>query len=171
MGPATLRLDQIVAWFESHAPAGYAALVPLPDLAGLFLEEGHREGVRGDVAFMQAIVETGWFRWPSGSVRPEFNNFGGLGATDVNPNANRFPDARTGVRAHIQHLRRYADPTATTPSALHAPLVDARFDLVTPAGKAPLWNQFGFGIWASSRRVNPSYAESILSLFADALEA
>ena len=87
---------------------------------------------------MQAIVETGWFRF-GGSVPAWKNNFAGIGATDTNPAPAAFPDARTGVRAQIQHLRAYADPGATTCSVppLHRPCVDPRFALVVPKGKAP----------------------------------
>ena len=76
-------------------------------------------------------------------------------------------DARTGVRAQIQHLRAYADPTATTCSVppLHNPCVDPRFHLVLPKGKAPTWNVMGNGNWASAS----AYAGSILSLHAEAL--
>ena len=34
-------------------------------MAQLFLDEGAAAGVRGDVAFAQSILETGWFSWPS----------------------------------------------------------------------------------------------------------
>jgi len=34
-------------------------------MAQLFLDEGTAAGVRGDVAFAQSILETGWFNWPS----------------------------------------------------------------------------------------------------------
>ena len=47
----------------------------------MYLEEGQAEGVRGDIAFMQSIIETGWFSF-GGRVPPEANNFSGLGATD-----------------------------------------------------------------------------------------
>ncbi len=81
-------------------------------LAAIFIEEGAAEGVTGDVAFIQSIVETGWFRF-GGPVAGWMNNFGGIGVTDRNPSPAVFPDARTGVRAQIQHLRAYADPRAT----------------------------------------------------------
>ena len=35
-----------------------------------------------------------------------------------------------------------------------------RFDLVTPKGKAPQWNQFGNGNWAT----DPTYAAKIWNL-------
>ena len=116
---------------------------------------------------MQSIVETGWFRF-TGAVPAWKNNFSGLGAVDSSPgDAAAFPDARTGVRAQIQHLRAYADPTATTCAVppLHNPCVDPRFDLVSPKGKATTWNQMGNGNWASAS----TYASSILLLYTEAL--
>jgi hypothetical protein len=169
MGPARLSAAQLVAWFNNRTPrpAGvYAATVPVENLSGLFIEEGADENVTGDVAFMQSIVETGWFRF-TGSVPAWANNFAGIGATDTNPSPAVFPDAQTGVRAQIQHLRAYSDPTAVscTVPPLHHPCVDPRFDLVTPKGKALTWNQMGNGNWATAS----SYATSILTLYAEAL--
>ena len=169
MGPSRLSAPQLVAWFNGRLPrpAGeYAATVPVETLAQYFIEEGAAEGVTGDVAFMQGIVETGWYRF-SGSVPAWTNNFAGIGATDTNPNPATFPDARTGVRAQIQHLRAYADSSAFACAAppLHNPCVDPRFDLVVPKGRAPTWNQMGNGNWATS----PTYATTILTLFNEAL--
>jgi len=167
MGASAVTSAQIVAWFRNHPqPAGpYAASVPVDQLAQLFVSEGAAEGVRGDIAFVQSIVETGWFRF-GGSVPASYNNFSGLGATGGSgaPIAS-FPSAQMGVRAQIQHLRRYADSTATscTVPPLHYPCVDPRFDLVVPAGKAPTWNQMGDGNWATSS----TYASSILNLYND----
>jgi hypothetical protein len=171
MAPARLNAAQLVAWFngrQPRPPGTYAATVPVDTLAAYFIEEGAAEGVTGDVAFVQSVVETGWFRF-SGLVPAASNNFAGIGATDTNPAPAVFPDARTGVRAQIQHLRAYADPTATscTVPPLHHPCVDPRFDLVTPKGKAPTWNQMGNGNWATA----PTYATSILTLFTEALRS
>ena len=169
MAASRLTAEQIVAWFavrQSQVPGSYAATVPVDVMARLFVDEGAAEGVTGDAAFMQSVVETGWFRF-TGLVPAAANNFAGLGTTDVNPMTAFFADARTGVRAQIQHLRTYADPAAVscTMPPLHNPCVDPRFDLVTPKGKAPNWNQLGNGNWASA----PTYASSILSLYDDAI--
>ena len=169
MGASRLDARQLAGWFNTRQPrpsGTYAATVPVETLALYFIEEGAAEGVTGDVAFMQAIVETGWMRF-SGTVPAWKNNFAGIGATDGNPDAAAFPDARTGVRAQIQHLRAYADPTAyaCTVPPLHNPCVDPRFDLVVPKGKAPTWNQMGNGNWASAS----TYAGSILGLYSEAL--
>lgn len=159
-----LSVDQIVAWFDSVPKAAgwsYKASVPLRDLVGYYIDEGNAEGVRGDIAFAQAIIETGYF---SSVIAQTKNNYAGIGAVDTDPlgGAATFPDARTGVRAQIQHLRAYADPTATTAN-LHYPLVDPRFTLVSPKGKAPTWNQFGNGVWAT----DPTYSFKLVGQTGD----
>ena len=170
MGSARLSASQLVAWFNRRQPqpAGiYGATEPVEALASYFIDEGVREGVAGDVAFVQSIIETGWFRF-SVAVPGSKNNFAGIGAVDGSPgDAASFPDARTGVRAQIQHLRAYADPSAIscTVPPLHSPCVDPRFALVTPKGRAALWNQFGSGIWASSS----TYGNDILTRYQEAL--
>ena len=168
MGPSRLAASQIVAWFHGRQPrpaGSYAATEPVEALATYFIEEGAAEGVAGDVAFMQSVVETGWFRF-GGMVPASFNNFAGIGATDVTPTPAMFSDARTGVRAQIQHLRAYADPAAATCTVppLRNPCVDPRFHLVMPKGRATTWNQMGNGNWATAS----TYAASILSLYEEA---
>src|SRR4029079_1680523 len=101
-----------------------------------------------------------------GSIPGSYNNFAGLGATDTNPSPNIFRSAQIGVRAQIQHLRAYGDASlprhvcnlfAYSPP-LHTNCEDGRFDLVSPKGKAPTWNQMGNGNWATST----TYASTIL---------
>lgn len=172
MGPARLTAAQIVSWFNRREPrpsGTYAALAPVETLAVYFIEEGADEGVTGDIAFMQSVVETGWFRF-GGSVPPSANNFAGIGAIDSNPGAFAvFPDARTGVRAQIQHLRAYADPSALTCTVppLRHPCVDPRFHLVLPKGRASTWEQMGSGNWATAAH----YGTSILALYQEALNS
>ena len=168
MGPSALSASQLTAWFSGRSPqpgGAYGATVEVATLAQYYVEEGAAEGVAGDVAFVQGILETGWYRF-GGSVPGWKNNFAGIGATDSNPAPAAFPDARTGVRAQIQHLRAYGDPGASVCAVppLHNPCVDPRFALVAPKGKAPTWNQMGNGNWATSQ----TYASSILRLYNEA---
>jgi len=98
-------------------------------LAGIYIEEAAAEGVNHDVAFAQMCLETGSLRY-GGLVTPDMNNFCGLGSTGApGPNGpergNVFPDPRTGVRAHIQHLKAYA-----TKEPLNQELVDPRYSYV-----------------------------------------
>ena len=163
MGQSGLAPDQIAGFFWANQPPGSPCLtVSLEQLAADFVWQGNVENVRGDIAFAQSIVETGWFRY-GGQVQCWQNNYAGLGATDGGAQGASFPDADTGVRAQIQHLRAYADATATSCSVppLHTPCVDPRFDLVNPKGKAPTWNQMGNGNWATS----PNYASSVLGVY------
>jgi hypothetical protein len=168
MAASRLSSRQLIAWFDGRQPrppGAYAATEPLEALAAYFIEEGSVEGVTGDVAFIQSVVETGWFRF-TGIVPPSANNFSGLGATGAGSAHATFANARTGVRAQIQHLRAYADVSAVTCSVppLHSPCVDPRFAFVSPKGKAATWNQMGNGNWAASS----TYAQSILTLYEEA---
>jgi hypothetical protein len=169
MGGSRLTSTQIAAWVNGRQPRPsgvWSATVPLETMAAYYVEEGATEGVTGDIAFMQSVVETAWFRF-TGSIPASYNNFAGIGATDTNPTPAVFADARTGVRAQIQHLRAYADPSATacTVPPLRNPCVDPRFDLVVPKGRAPTWNVMGNGNWATAS----TYANSILTLYREAL--
>lgn len=163
MGPARIGATELAAWFNSRGVEGVRPSATIAELARLFIEEGRREGVAGDVAFIQSVLETGWFTFPDqGQVRPSFNNFAGIGAVDGGSIAGpaQFPDARTGVRAQIQHLRAYADPTVTC-SNFATTTVTPRCHLVVPRGKAPKWSQFGGGVWAT----DPTYASKIERLY------
>ena len=99
-------------------------------LAGYYIEEAAAEGVNHDVAFAQMCLETGSLRY-GGLVTPDMNNFCGLGSTgEIYPDGRQerghsFPDPRTGVRAHIQHLKAYA-----TREPLNQELVDPRYRYV-----------------------------------------
>ena len=119
----------------------------------ILYEEATDEGVRPELLFCQAMKETGWLRF-GGIVKVGEFNFGGLGATDVNPDANKFPDVRTGLRAQTQHLVAYAK-AGVNASDLHHGLVDVRFNLVNK-GSAPYVQYLGIPDnpqgtgWASS---------------------
>jgi hypothetical protein len=164
MRPAQVSAAQMAAWFRSSSAraSGYRATVPVETLARYYVEEGRAEGVAGDLAFIQAVLETGNFSWPGhGQVRANQNNFAGIGACDRGVcTVASFRSARIGVRAQIQHLRAYADRTVTVARLAH-PLESPRFHLVTPKGRSPLWEQMGGGNWAT----DPNYASKILDLY------
>jgi hypothetical protein len=158
LGRSLLSGEAIAAWYASTGIVPAAGL-DVGRLAGLFVDEGDAQGVRGDLAFAQSIVETGYFRF-GGLVRPRDNNYSGLGACDSCKRGIRFPSPLLGVRAQIQHLYAYADPAAD-PLKLARPLADARFSRVRPAGKAPLWELMGGGNWAT----DPAYAGKVLGVW------
>ncbi len=121
------------------------------DIAQIYREEATIEGVNYDVAFCQMCVETGFLRF-GGDVKPEQNNFAGLGAIGSGAQGPSFPDQRTGVRAQVQHLKAYA---STAP--LVQTVVDPRFRFVT-RGVAPLVSQLT-GRWAA----DPNYDKKIMA--------
>ena len=49
-------------------------------------------------------------------MKPEQNNFAGLGATGGGESGESFKDIETGVRGHIEHLLLYAGRPSTTRS-------------------------------------------------------
>jgi hypothetical protein len=108
LGPSRLTAKQMADFVvaQHYSPR---ITVPIQVLAQIYLDEGARTGVRGDVAFAQSILETAGFANP-GSAATD-NNFAGIGWCDSCAHGFDFPDARTGVRAQLQLLRVYVDPT------------------------------------------------------------
>jgi hypothetical protein len=162
LGKSLLSADQIADWYAS---TGIRSTSPtdIRTLARIFIDEGDAQGVRGDIAFAQSMLETGYLRF-GGQVRPSDHNFSGLGACDSCRRGLAFPDPVIGVRAQIQHLWAYASPSARA-DATARPNVDIRFDLVNPKGRAPLWEQMGGGNWAT----DPGYAGKVLRIYGDML--
>jgi len=136
-----------------------AALTRFPDISKLYREEGSMEGINYDIAFSQMCVETSFLRFGN-DVKPEQNNFAGLGAIGGGAEGASFPSARIGVRAQIQHLKAYAN---TEP--LVQELVDPRFRFVT-RGTAPLVDQLS-GRWAADLQ----YGSKIMSVLKRLYEA
>lgn len=163
MGQSRLTGEQIASWFNKQAIRP-AIDIPIVDLARLFVDEGNAQDIRGDIAFVQSILETGWFKYEGSMVKPTDNNYSGLGACDTCKRGNIFATPQEGVRAQVQHLWAYADPQAD-PTKTARPLVDKRFTYVQPYGKAPTWEAMGNGNWASGG----GYTEKILSLYAQML--
>ena len=119
------------------------------EFALIYKEEASMEGINHDVAFAQMLLETGYLRFGN-LVLAEQNNFAGLGATGPGHPGLSFPDARTGVRAQIQHLKAYASD-----APLNQDLVNPRYFLVR-LGSAPAIKGLA-GTWAA----DPLYADKI----------
>lgn len=113
-----------------------------PKLGSYYEEFGNHYGIRGDIAFAQALHETDDFRF-TGIVNPEQHNYCGLGATDPDHSGASFPTPEKGVLAHIQHLYAYAT-TDSLPEGYS--LIDPRFEKVK-RGSAKTWAALN-GKWA-----------------------
>lgn len=105
MGKPHVGANRIAAYITDKNPAAawYAKR-----LADTYIEEGMYEGVRGDIAAAQAMLETGNLTFKGSAVTPDQNNFCGLGVTSNGAKGCSFKTMRDGVRAHIQHLKAYA---------------------------------------------------------------
>lgn len=164
MGMSTTNLQQMVNYYNANAfyPSYYAqnnsGAPNIETFCRIYLEECQAEGVKAEVAFCQAMKETGFLRF-GGRVDISQYNFAGIGAVDSGTGAASFPDVRTGIRAQIQHLKAYASQ-----DGLVNPCVDPRFSLVT-RNTAPYieWlgiqeNPYGKG-WATAQ----GYGYSIIN--------
>lgn len=153
VGSSAIALGQMVAYYNSNAAyPGYYAGSDAPSIENfcqIYLEECNAEGIKAEVAFCQAMKETGFLRF-GGDVSITQYNFAGLGATGGVP-GNSYSSVREGIRAQVQHLKAYA---STEP--LNNPCVDNRFSYVA-RGCAPYveWlgiqeNPYGKG-WAAAK--------------------
>ncbi|GAF24935.1 membrane-bound lytic murein transglycosylase B [Moorella thermoacetica Y72] len=161
-GQPVASAAQLRAWIASEIPRlrvkmqeqYHRDLLPIPDLAELYLRIGAEYGIRGDLAFAQAAKETNFWQF-TGSVRPDQNNYCGLGALSSPNTGNEplngadptkvrfapgvygaiFASPEIGVEAHIQHLYAYATKKPLPPGKV---LYDPRFNLVQ-RGSATTW--------------------------------
>ena len=149
--------EQCVKYLLKNNPNPKISVSP-EEIVAYYYEEAGREGIRPDVAYAQALKETGFFRY-GGDVVPEQNNFCGLGTTGGGVKGGYFPTAQLGVRAHIQHLLAYTSTRRPT-----TPLVDPRYDIVRKVyGARTLshWSDLN-GRWAVPGNY---YGQEILSMF------
>ena len=161
LGRPALDATQLAGWFSA---SGYSALTraPVGELARWYIEEGDAEGVRGDLAFAQAVLETGGF---TSSDAVSDNNFAGIGHCDTCAHGWKFPSARLGVRAQIQLLRTYAQPGLTAAGLADPPVLAALDPSSQSAeGCCRTWPSLT-GVWAT----DPVYGRSILVLYQDML--
>lgn len=146
-----------------------------PEIADYFINIGKLYGVRGDLAFCQAVLETKYFKY-GGVVKASQNNYGGLGASDASGSA-KFDSPRKGVLAMIQHLYAYATSLALPNTGEQ--LTDPRFKYVN-RGSAPFFEQLA-GKWAvpgyniakfntmeEAYKAGDTYGQQILALFKQA---
>jgi len=141
------KLSVFLAQNSPQAQFDYAQI-----LARLYIEEASHEGINHDVAFAQMCLETGFLSF-GGLVQPEWNNFCGLGSIGPEQPGLVFPDTRTGVRAHIQHLKAYA-----TSEPLNLSTVDPRYKYVR-LGSSPTIEGLA-GTWAADKM----YSEKIYAI-------
>lgn len=156
LGLPAMTAAEIAGWFASTKHQANPT-VPITQLAVDYLAGGKATGVRGDLAFAQSVIETGYFSFPAGGqLVPTDNNFAGIGACDSCSHGWAFPDAITGVTAQEELLEAYAS-TIQVPT----PLVGA----VGVGGCCQTWTALA-GKWAT----DPNYGISILTVYKSMLD-
>lgn len=160
LGDSVLTAAELVAWFKATDYGGWkwTATEPIEHMAIYFIEEGKAEGVRGDIAFVQTLLETG--RFSSGHTRN--SNFSGIGAYDhCAPTCGwSFPSARAGVRAQVQLLRTYAEPGLTTADLANPPDPRLPPEKSGVRGCCPTWTSLT-GVWAT----DPGYGAKLMKIW------
>ncbi len=123
MGSSHVTVTQMVNYYHRYrfdydvfANASYNGIYAkggastIEEFCQIYYEEAKAEGVNVEVAFTQAMLETGFLKF-GGDVAPNQYNFAGMGATGGVP-GNSFTSVRQGIRAQIQHLKCYGSTEA-----------------------------------------------------------
>ena len=163
-GTNSVTVNQMVKYFKASKktyPAealGKGGADSIQKFCQIYYEECETEGIKAEVAFAQAMLETGYLQF-GGDVKIEQFNFAGIGAVGGGAAGAYFKDVREGVRAQVQHLKCYANN-----EPLKNPCVDPRWGNWL-RNKAPYveWlsipnNPYGMG-WAG----NPDYGVALLA--------
>lgn len=156
MGSSELSSTDLLAFFNSYKLTPKIS-IPMNKFIECYLSEGEQEGVRGDIAFIQSVHETGKFQF-GGDVVPNQNNFAGIGTTGGGVKGHTFASPQDGIRAQIQHLKAYASK-----DALANKKIDPRFDLVTRGSATTVKSLTGK--WATDSQ----YGNKLMSYYNEAL--
>lgn len=153
-GQSVFTADELAEWFVQRGFPSRAA-APIDELAKYYIDEGRDQGIRGDMAFAQSVLETGSF---TNRDTINLNNFAGIGHCDTCASGFGFASPQLGVRAQIQLLADYNERGAP----LAHPIVDRR--LRGPSGCCQTWWQLTH-TWATAG----NYGPKIMGIYRDML--
>lgn len=167
MGKSQASAERMVALFNSaghaypHNTYSAKGAATIEDFCNIVCSEAETEGVRAEVVFAQAMLETGWLQF-GGDVKAAQCNFCGLGATGNGVSGADFSSygaqaVRTGIRAQVQHLKAYGSSDGLVNTC-----VDPRWDdVVDTYGRGSATTVMALSQkWAA----NSQYGASIVSL-------
>lgn len=165
MGKTNVSVSQMVKFYKNKATVSYpysnvSEAPTIEKFCQIYKEESEVEGVKAEVAFAQAMMETGFLKF-GGDVKKDQYNFAGIGAIGGGSSGAKFDSIRIGIRAHVQHLKAYASK-----EALKQPVVDPRFQYVKRGSAEYVqWlgqkeNPNGYG-WATTK----NYGNNIVKLY------
>lgn len=159
LGSAHLRAADLVAWYRSTGQK-VRTKAPIDEIARTYLAEGKRAGVRGDMAFAQAVFDTAYFTFPAtGALPGTDNNVSLVGGCNTCQSIPWYGSVTDAIRAHVQLLRVYADAAVTRDSLGSAPVVPGVLDTHTK-GTVLTWSRLpGMALHA------PEYGTGIAKLY------
>ena len=153
VAPATVTLDHAQQWASLNG-----AQQRFIEVAPLYWQYGQLSGIRPEVLYAQAALETGFGRY-GGNVPPAYNNWAGIKTATANGNKpedhEQFASPADGVRGHFNHMSAYVglDPIGEPHGRYH---VVAR---ISWAGSVKTVEELS-GKWAPS----PTYHERIVAM-------
>ncbi len=105
IGEAQITEDSAKNWAAAHDASELFI-----DLSQYYWKYGGETGIRPEVMYAQAALETAYGNF-GGKVTPDMNNFAGIKKADAVSDATEdhesFPTADDGVRAHYNHMCAY----------------------------------------------------------------
>lgn len=168
MGDSTVTATRMAEFYREKSTVAnqypYSDVAEAPTIekfCEIYIDECEKEGVKAEVAFCQAMLETGFLKF-GGVVKKEQYNFAGIGATDGSTSAT-FKTIREGIRAQVQHLKAYA---STEP--LNQEVVDPRFKYVKRGSAIYVeWlgqkeNPDGYG-WATAENYGYNIVDNLIT--------
>ena len=160
LGGSALSAGQLVAWYNSQ---GYVDLTgaSINQLASWYIQSGQETGVRGDVAFAQAVLETGGF---SSDDAVTLSNFAGIGHCDTCAAGWAFPSPQGGVLGQVQLLYIFADKGPSVSGAPAPVLPQLTVANQFEAGCCDTISSLT-GVWAT----DPTYGTQITSIYSSIL--
>jgi hypothetical protein len=139
----------------------------LPDrfkrIATYYKLHGEKLRVRWDYAFYQMLIETNFLTYRAGSgkwgdVKPNQNNFAGIGATGGGVPGDRYPNVSTGVLAQMQHLVAYSGELVDNPVAPRTREVQQKVVEMSRAVGRPITYRDLAGRWAADKKYGNTIA-------------
>ena len=124
---------------------------------------GEKLRVRWDYAFYQMLIETNFLTYRAGSgkwgdVKPNQNNFAGIGATGGGVPGDRYPNVSTGVLAQMQHLVAYSGEIVDNPVAPRTREVQQKVVELSRAVGRPITYRDLAGRWAADKKYGHTIA-------------
>lgn len=156
--PACVTPERLMQFLETRNRA-------LPEhfkrIAVYYKLHGEKLRVRWDYAFYQMLIETNFLTYRTGSgkwgdVKPNQNNFAGIGATGGGVPGDRYPNVSTGVLAQMQHLVAYSGELVDNPVAPRTREVQQKVVELSRAVGRPLTYRDLAGRWAADRKYGRS---------------